>query len=70
VESHDRRQSILKGTPFEKVMVKDGIDTTNSRRRGPTRPTPLPNMQVSVHHPEVNVPVLWWRRSAIRTPLL
>ena len=24
-------------------------------------PYRLPNMNVSVHHPEVNVPVLWWR---------
>lgn len=24
-------------------------------------PYKLPNMRVSVHHPDVNVPVLWWR---------
>jgi len=53
-------QSILKGTPFEKVMVKDGIDTTTVEGVVDT-PYTLPNMQVSVHHPEVNVPVLWWR---------
>ncbi len=53
-------QSILKGTPFEKHMVKDGIDrvTTEGVVDSPYR---LPNMQVDVHHPEVNVPVLWWR---------
>jgi isoquinoline 1-oxidoreductase subunit beta len=53
-------QSILKGTVFEKHMVKDGVDsvTTEGVVDSPYR---LPNMQVSVHHPEVSVPVLWWR---------
>ena len=53
-------QSILKGTAFEKVMVKNGID--GSIVEGVTdTPYKLPAMQVNVHHPEVNVPVLWWR---------
>jgi isoquinoline 1-oxidoreductase beta subunit len=53
-------QSILKGTAFEKFLVKDGVDsvTTEGVVDSPYR---LPNMQVDVHHPEVNVPVLWWR---------
>jgi isoquinoline 1-oxidoreductase beta subunit len=53
-------QSIVKGTAFEKFMVKDGVDATITE--GVTdSPYTLPNMRVSVHHPEVNVPVLWWR---------
>jgi isoquinoline 1-oxidoreductase beta subunit len=53
-------QSILKGTAFEKVMVKNGVDATITEGIVDT-PYRLPAMQVSVHHPEVNVPVLWWR---------
>ena len=53
-------QSIVKGTAFEKAMVKDGIDNTNTEGVVDT-PYRLPNMQVGVHYPDVNVPVLWWR---------
>jgi isoquinoline 1-oxidoreductase subunit beta len=53
-------QSILKGTPFEKYLVKDGVDSSATEGVVDT-PYRLPNLQVSVHHPEVNVPVLWWR---------
>jgi isoquinoline 1-oxidoreductase beta subunit len=53
-------QSILKGTAFEKMMVKNGIDQTMVEGVANT-PYRLPAMQVSVHHPEVAVPVLWWR---------
>jgi isoquinoline 1-oxidoreductase subunit beta len=51
-------QSILKGSPFEAFMVKDGVDATATE--GMLEPYKLP-MRLSVHHPEVNVPVLWWR---------
>ena len=51
-------QSILKGSPFEAFMVKDGIDTTMVE--GMKEPYAVP-IRLSVHHPEVNVPVLWWR---------
>jgi isoquinoline 1-oxidoreductase beta subunit len=51
-------QSILKGSPFESFMVKDGIDDTMVE--GMKEPYQLP-MRLSVHHPQVNVPVLWWR---------
>ncbi|RVT83040.1 xanthine dehydrogenase family protein molybdopterin-binding subunit [Inhella crocodyli] len=51
-------QSILKGSPFEAFMVKDGIDATTPE--GMREPYDLP-MSLSVHHPTVNVPVLWWR---------
>jgi isoquinoline 1-oxidoreductase beta subunit len=51
-------QSILKGSPFESFMVKNGIDDTMVE--GMKEPYDVP-MRLSVHHPEVNVPVLWWR---------
>ena len=51
-------QSILKGTPFEPFMVKDGID--NTMVEGMKEPYDVP-MRLSAHHPQVNVPVLWWR---------
>jgi len=51
-------QSILAGSPFEAMMVKNGIDATAVE--GMRTPYPLP-MRLTVHHPQVNVPVLWWR---------
>ncbi len=51
-------QSILKGSPFEAFLVKDGIDGTTTE--GMREPYTIP-MQLSVHHPEINVPTLWWR---------
>jgi isoquinoline 1-oxidoreductase beta subunit len=51
-------QSILTGTFFEGFMVKDGIDATAVE--GMRDPYALP-MRLTVHHPKVNVPVLWWR---------
>lgn len=51
-------QSILAGSPFEGMMVKNGVDITAVE--GMRTPYPLP-MRLTVHHPKVNVPVLWWR---------
>jgi isoquinoline 1-oxidoreductase beta subunit len=51
-------QSIAQGTPFESFMLKDGID--NTALEGMRDPYDVP-MRLSVHHPKVNVPVLWWR---------
>ncbi|PJX21011.1 carbon monoxide dehydrogenase [Advenella sp. S44] len=51
-------QSIVAGTLFEAGMIKNGIDSTATE--GMRDPYPLP-MQLTVHHPKVNVPVLWWR---------
>ncbi|MES2946027.1 MAG: xanthine dehydrogenase family protein molybdopterin-binding subunit [Pseudomonadota bacterium] len=51
-------QSILVGTVFESFQVKDGVDATATE--GMRDPYPLP-MRLTVHHPKVNVPVLWWR---------
>ena len=51
-------QSIIKGSPFEAFMFKDGVDSTTPE--GMREPYDVP-MSLSVHHPDVNVPVLWWR---------
>ncbi len=53
-------QSILKGTPFEPVMVKDGIDQT-SVEGATTLPYDIANLSVELHTTDVGVPVLWWR---------
>ncbi len=53
-------QSILAGTPFESMLVKNGVDETATEGTSDTHYN-IPNMHLSVHHPKVNVPVLWWR---------
>ena len=53
-------QSILAGTPFESMMVKDGIDST-SVEGASTLPYAIADLQVELHSPTVGVPVLWWR---------
>jgi isoquinoline 1-oxidoreductase beta subunit len=53
-------QSILAGTPFEGMMVKNGVDSTSVEGAADTH-YDISNFHVSVHHPKVNVPVLWWR---------
>jgi isoquinoline 1-oxidoreductase subunit beta len=53
-------QSLLMGTPFEPMLVKNGVDQTATEGASDTHYN-IPNLQVSVHHPKVNVPVLWWR---------
>jgi isoquinoline 1-oxidoreductase beta subunit len=52
-------QSLLAGTAFESMM-KDGLDPSSSEGAADTH-YDIPNMDLSVHHPKVNVPVLWWR---------
>ena len=51
-------QSIMDGTAFAAFMVKDGVDDTMVE--GMKAPYDVP-MRLSVHHPKVNVPILWWR---------
>ena len=53
-------QSIIAGTPFESVMVKEGIDHTSVEGAADT-PYDIPNLQVELHSPTNGVPVLWWR---------
>jgi isoquinoline 1-oxidoreductase beta subunit len=42
------------------MMVKNGVDETAVEGTADTSYN-IPNFHVSVHHPTVNVPVLWWR---------
>jgi isoquinoline 1-oxidoreductase beta subunit len=51
-------QSITTGSVFEAFQIKDGIDGTATE--GMRDPYPFP-MRLTVHHPKLNVPVLWWR---------
>lgn len=53
-------QSILAGTLFESMMVKDGVDGTSVEGAG-NLPYQIPNMLVDLHTPKIGVPVLWWR---------
>lgn len=57
-DHHIVSQSIVKGSPFESFLLKDGVDGTTTE--GMLEPYKAP-MRLSVHHPEINVPVLWWR---------
>ena len=51
-------QSIMAGSFMEDFMVKNGVDDTMVE--GMKEPYEIP-MRLSVHHPKLNVPVLWWR---------
>ncbi|KVD63171.1 xanthine dehydrogenase family protein molybdopterin-binding subunit [Burkholderia ubonensis] len=53
-------QSILAGTPFEAVMVKNGIDAT-SVEGAANLPYAVPNVSVELTTTKAGVPVLWWR---------
>jgi isoquinoline 1-oxidoreductase beta subunit len=53
-------QSLVAGTPFAAMMIKDGVDHTTVEGASDTSYN-LPNFHLSAHNPTVNVPVLWWR---------
>jgi isoquinoline 1-oxidoreductase subunit beta len=53
-------QSILAGTPFEKMLVKDSVDQT-SVEGASNLPYAVPNLRVDLVTTDVKVPVLWWR---------
>ncbi|HSD54836.1 MAG TPA: xanthine dehydrogenase family protein molybdopterin-binding subunit [Burkholderiales bacterium] len=53
-------QSILGGTAFEQMMVKNGVDMT-SVEGASTLPYDIHNLRVDLHSPRIGVPVLWWR---------
>jgi isoquinoline 1-oxidoreductase beta subunit len=53
-------QSLVAGTPFAAMMVKNGVDQTTVEGVVDTSYNIL-NFHVSAHNPTVNVPVLWWR---------
>ena len=53
-------QSIGADTPFASFIIKNGVDSTATEGVADTHYN-IRNLHVSVHHPKVNVPVLWWR---------
>jgi isoquinoline 1-oxidoreductase beta subunit len=53
-------QSIMAGTSWEPVMIKNGIDAT-SVEGGADIPYAIPNILVDLHSPRLGVPVQWWR---------
>jgi isoquinoline 1-oxidoreductase subunit beta len=59
-EHHIVGQSILAGTFFEPMAVKDGIDSS-SVEGASNLPYDIPNMSVQLTSTKVGVPVLWWR---------
>jgi len=52
-------QSLVKGTPFEGFLVKDGVDGTMTE--GVAENIYGLPMRLRITHPDVPVPVLWWR---------
>ncbi len=55
-------QSIIKGTPFEGFMIKDGIDATSVEGVADSPYVKgTPHHQVHLHSVDSQVPVLWWR---------
>jgi isoquinoline 1-oxidoreductase beta subunit len=53
-------QSLVVGTPFAAMMIKDGVDETTVEGTKDTSYN-IANFHVTAHNPTVNVPVLWWR---------
>jgi isoquinoline 1-oxidoreductase beta subunit len=54
-------QSIVTGSPFEQMLVKNGIDAV-SVEGASNLPYAIPHMTVDLHTPkDIPVPVLWWR---------
>ena len=53
-------QSILAGTPFASVMVKNGIDGTSVEGAANVAYA-IPNLSVELTTTQTGVPVLWWR---------
>lgn len=53
-------QSIMSGTPFEQLLVKDGVDIS-SVEGASDMPYHVPNQQVEYHLTRAGVPTLWWR---------
>jgi isoquinoline 1-oxidoreductase beta subunit len=53
-------KSIMIGTAFETMLVKDGVDATSVEGASDT-PYALPAYRFEVHNAREGVPVLWWR---------
>jgi isoquinoline 1-oxidoreductase beta subunit len=55
-------QSILAGTPFEPMMVKNGIDDSSVEGVADSAYLKsVANHRVDLHSPRLGIPVLWWR---------
>jgi isoquinoline 1-oxidoreductase subunit beta len=53
-------QSIMKGSPFEAMTMKDGMDSTVYEGSNEI-PYQIANFKCDLHQVDVGVPVLWWR---------
>jgi len=53
-------QSFIAGTPFEKFIIKDGVDKT-SVEGADELPYDIPNQLIDWHMAPGGVPTLWWR---------
>ncbi|HUO55466.1 MAG TPA: xanthine dehydrogenase family protein molybdopterin-binding subunit [Rhodoblastus sp.] len=53
-------QSIMKSSPFEAMMVKNGVDGTSVEGMA-NQPYSIPNFRLDLTTTDMNVPVLWWR---------
>ena len=55
-------QSIVAGTPFEGMLVKNGVDQTSVEGAADSPYVKgTPNHLVDLHSPRTVIPVLWWR---------
>jgi isoquinoline 1-oxidoreductase subunit beta len=53
-------QSLVAGTPFAPMLIKNGVDSTAVEGVADTHYA-IPNFHLSAHHPASSVPVLWFR---------
>jgi len=53
-------QAINADGPFATVAITNGVDVTAVEGVADTNYA-IPNFHASIHHPKINVPVLWWR---------
>jgi len=53
-------QSIMRGTAYEKRLIKNGIDPTSVEGAADI-PYEIPHILVDLHSPELPVTVQWWR---------
>jgi len=58
--NHIVGQSFFLGTPFEAMVVKNGIDSTAVEGASEIF-YEVPDFRCEVHNPKVGVPTLWWR---------
>ncbi|MEK6375558.1 MAG: xanthine dehydrogenase family protein molybdopterin-binding subunit [Acidobacteriota bacterium] len=55
-------QSIAAGTPFEQMLVKNGVDATSVEGVSDSPYLKaIPDRRVELHSPKTGIPVLWWR---------